>query len=128
MKNITVLDTNVILRYLLNDHPQHFLLAQAFMADVISGKITAYIPDSVLAECVYVLLKVYKVPKPRACEALTGILSYGGISQINRDILINSLQLFASHNVDVVDAIVHATAKQQDWAVFSFDQDMKKFS
>ena len=70
MKNITVLDTNVILRYLLNDHPQHFQRAQVFMADVISGEITVYIPDSVLAECVYVLL----------------------------------------------------------WNVFSFDQDMKKFS
>jgi predicted nucleic-acid-binding protein len=64
----------------------------------------------------------------KVCEALTGILSYVGISQTNRDILINSLKLFASHNVDVVDAIVHATAKQQDWDVFSFDQDMKKFS
>lgn len=66
MKNITVLDTNVILRYLLNDPPQHFQLAQAIMTDVINGKTTVYIPDSVLAECVYVLLKVYKVPKPKA--------------------------------------------------------------
>ena len=128
MKNITVLDTNVILRYLLNDHPQHFQRAQVFMADVISGEITVYIPDSVLAECVYVLLKVYKVPKPKVCEILTGILSYAGISHVNREILINSLQLFAEHKVDVVDAIVHATAQQQDWDVFSFDQDMKKFS
>ncbi len=91
MKNTTVLDTNVILRFLLNDHPAHFQRAQVFMSDVISGKITAYIPDSVLAECVYVLLKVYKVPKPKACEVLTGILSYPGISQLNREILINSL-------------------------------------
>ena len=98
------------------------------MSDVISGKITVYIPDSVLAECVYVLLKVYKVPKPKVCEVLTGNLSYPGISQLNREILINSLQLFAAHNVDIVDAIVHATAKQQDWDVFSFDQDMRKFS
>ena len=128
MKSTTVLDTNVILRFLLNDHPAHFQLAQVFMSDVISGKITVYIPDSVLAECVYVLLKVYKVPKPKACEVLTGILSYPGISQLNREILINSLQLFAAHNVDIVDAIVHATAKQQDWDVFSFDQDMRKFS
>lgn len=128
MKNTTVLDTNVILRYLLNDHPQHFQRAQTFMADVISGKTTVYIPDSVLAECVYVLLKVYKIPKLKVCEVLAGILSYTGISQVNREILINSLQLFAEHNVDVVDAIVHATAKQQDWDVFSFDQDMKKFS
>ena len=128
MKKTTILDTNVILRYLLNDHPQHFQLAQAFMADVISGKTTVYIPDSVLAECVYVLLKVYKVPKSKVCEVLTGILSYAGSSQVNREILIKSLQLFSEHNVDVVDAIVHTTAKQQDWDVFSFDQDIKKFS
>ncbi|MGZ8928566.1 MAG: PIN domain-containing protein [Methylobacter sp.] len=128
MKNITVLDTNVILRYLLNDHPQHFERAQAFMADVISGTTTAYIPDSVLAECMYVLLKVYKVPKPKACEVLSGVLSYAGISPINGDILRTSLRLFAEHNVDIVDAIVHATAKQRDWDIFSFDQDMKKFS
>jgi predicted nucleic-acid-binding protein len=98
------------------------------MTDVINGKTTAYIPDSVVAECVYVLLKVYKVPKPKVCEILTGILSYAGVSQINREILITNLQLFAEHKFDVVDAIVHATAKQQDRDVFSFDQDMKKFS
>ena len=33
-------------------------------------------------------------------------------------ILIISLQLFAEHNVDIVDAIVHATAKQQDYDIF----------
>ncbi len=128
MKNITVLDTNVILRFLLNDHPAHFQRSQAFMADVISGHITVYIPDSVLAECVYVLSKVYKVPKSKTCEVLTELVSYAGISYINREILLHSLQLFEAHNVDVVDAIVYATAKQQDWEVFSFDQDMKKFS
>lgn len=128
MKNITVLDTNVILRYLLNDHPQHFQRAHAFMAEVISGKTMVYIPDSVLAECVYVLLKVYKVPKPKVCEVLTGIFSYAGISQVNSDILTSSLQHYAEHSVDIVDAIVYATAKQKDWDVFSFDQDMKKFS
>jgi len=128
MTNITVLDTNVILRYLLNDHPEHFALAQAFMLDVISGKITVYIPDSVLAECVYVLLKVYKVPKPQVCETLTGLVNYAGVSEINKAVLIHSLQLFKQHNVDIVDAIVHATAKQRQWAVFSFDNDMKKFN
>ena len=128
MKSITVLDTNIILRFLLNDHPAHFQRAQAFMADVISGQITVYIPDSVLAECVYVLLKVYKVPKSKTCEVLTDLVSYAGISHLNRKILIHSLQLFAVHNVDIVDAIVHATGKQQDWDVFSCDQDMRKFS
>jgi len=127
MKNITVLDTNVILRYLLNDHPQHFEVANAFMAKVMAGEITVYIPDSVMAECVYVLLKVYKVPKIKVCDILTELFNYAGISPINRDILINSLKLFLEHNVDIVDTIVHATAKHQQWDIFTFDQDMKKF-
>jgi predicted nucleic-acid-binding protein len=128
MKNITVLDTNVILRYLLNDHPQFFQQAQAFMAEVISGNTTVYIPDSVLAECVYVLSKVYKVPKQKICEVLAGVLSFAGISPANRDILIGSLQLFSEHKVDIVDAIVFTTAKHLEGEVFSFDRDMNKFS
>jgi predicted nucleic acid-binding protein len=127
MRNITVLDTNVILRYLLNDHPQHFELAKSFMANVITGDIIVYIPDSVFAECVYVLSKVYKVPKIKVCEVLTELLSYQGISKINRDILLGSLRLFSEYNVDIVDTIVYATAKHQQWDIFSFDQDMKKF-
>jgi predicted nucleic-acid-binding protein len=128
MKNITVLDTNIILRYLLNDHPQHFELAQALMKKVIAEETTVYIPDSVLAECVYVLSKFYKIPKIKTCEILTELLHYKGISQINREILINSLKLFSEHKVDIVDAIVYATAKYQQWEMFSFDQDMKKFN
>jgi predicted nucleic-acid-binding protein len=61
------------------------------MEKVITGEITVYIPDSVLAECVYVLLKVYKVPKIKACEILSDLLALQGISQINGDILISSL-------------------------------------
>jgi predicted nucleic-acid-binding protein len=127
MKNIIVLDTNVILRYLLKDHPQHFEQAQILMSDVITGKATVYIPDSVLAECVYVLSKFYKVPKTTIYKILTVFLGYTGISRINRDILITSLELFSEHNVDIVDAIVYAIGKKQQWDIFSFDQDMKKF-
>jgi predicted nucleic-acid-binding protein len=127
MKNITVLDTNVILRYLLNDHPQHFQIAQTLMTEVKKGHKVVYIPDSVLAECIYVLLKVYKVPKIEICDSLLNFLSYTGISQENRAILISSLTLFSKHKVDFVDAIVYATSKHKQWGLFSFDHDIKKF-
>ncbi|MEN9898151.1 MAG: hypothetical protein RLZZ66_1800 [Pseudomonadota bacterium] len=56
MINTTVIDTNVILRYLLNDHEAHFEVAKTFMLEVKAGNLFAYIPDSVLAECIFVLL------------------------------------------------------------------------
>ena len=60
MRNIRVVDANVILRFLLADEPAHFDQARAFMAQVKTGEAGAYIPEGVLVECVYVLLKVYQ--------------------------------------------------------------------
>ena len=98
------------------------------MAKVISGEVTAYILDSVLAECVYVLLKVYKVPKPTVCAVLTELLNYAGISEINRIILQTGLKRFAEHQVDIVDCLVYSVAEFHHWELFSFDRDLKKFT
>ncbi|WP_347988236.1 PIN domain-containing protein [Methylomonas sp. AM2-LC] len=127
MKNTTVLDTNVILRYLLNDHPKYFQIASAFMQTIKCGEAIAYVPESVLAECVYVLLKVYKVPKSKVCDILIQFLKYQGINQENSSVLLDSLVLFSDHNVDIVDAIVYATARHHKWELVSFDKDFQKF-
>ncbi len=37
MKTIRVVDTNVILRYLLADHPEYFVRALEFMVELKSG-------------------------------------------------------------------------------------------
>lgn len=90
--------------------------------------VIAYVPESVLAECVYVLLKVYKVPKSKVCEVLAQVLRYQGISHENRSLLLASLSLFSEHNVDIVDAIVHTIAQEQKWELLSFDRDLQKFT
>jgi len=48
MKNIHVVDTNFILRFLLADHEMHYQQASAFMEAVQSGSELAYIPESVM--------------------------------------------------------------------------------
>jgi len=102
--------------------------AEDEVAGSFSHYANAYIPDSVIAECIFVLLKVYKIPKSDICEKLAKICAYTGIIESNREILLLSLTLFSKHNVDIVDAIVHATAQCQNWEKISFDHDMKKFT
>jgi predicted nucleic-acid-binding protein len=128
MKNIFVIDANVILRYLLQDHLEHFQKAYEILEQVKTGQIGAYVPEGVLVECVYVLLKVYRVPRNEIATSLSGILHYAGIINENRPILIESLKLFRDNNVDIVDAIVFATAERKGWTVFSFDKDLKKLT
>ena len=43
------------------------------------GGEAAVIPESVLAECVYVLLKVYKIDRQIISEKLRGLFAYKGI-------------------------------------------------
>lgn len=124
MKNTYVVDANVILRYLLSDHPEHFQKAVQFMGQVKLGEVEAFIPEGVLVECVYVLLKFYKVPRSEIGQSLENILNYKGIINENRSILINSLRLFQEKNVDMVDAIVYSLSKEKGWPSFTFDKDL----
>lgn len=126
MRNIHVVDANVILRYLLGDHPEYFEKANAFMSQLKVGEAHAYIPEGVLIECVYVLLKVYRVPRDEIADKLVALLSYKGVRSDNRTLLIKSLQVFNEQNVDIVDAIVHVTAEERGWQLLSFDKDLGK--
>jgi predicted nucleic-acid-binding protein len=127
VKNTCVVDANVILRYLLADQPDHFRKANQFMGQVKTGEIGVFIPEGVIIECVYVLLKFYKVPRPEIVESLVGILNYKGVINENRSILIKSLRLFLEKNGDIVDAVVHTISKENGWSCFTFDKDLMKF-
>ena len=57
-KNMRLIDANVILRYLLNDHEEMSMKAKNLIA---SG--TAYTKPEVIAEVVYVLKGVYTIER-----------------------------------------------------------------
>lgn len=121
-----VTDANVVLRYLLVDHPELSKRATDFLGQVRDGTAKALVSEGVLVECVYVLMKVYSVPRSEVAAKLSGLMRYRGIVNTDRDIMLEALALFARYAVDIVDAIVFATAKHHDWPTFSFDKDIRK--
>ena len=126
MTSIRVLDANVILRFLLADEPAQFERARAFMQKLKTGEAGAYVCEGVLVESVYVLLKVYGVPRKEIADKLIGLLSYKGVVDENRRLLQESLRLFSTKNVDIVDAIVYMTGVVRGWAPFNSDADLVK--
>ncbi|MEK8089749.1 PIN domain-containing protein [Thermithiobacillus plumbiphilus] len=126
MSRTRVLDANVILRYLLADHAAHYEAAAGFLNQVKSGDATAHVPEGALVECVYVLLKVYGVPRREVADKLAALLSYRGMVGDALACFAEALRLFGSRNVDIVDALVVTTARARDWEVFSFDRDLEK--
>lgn len=64
-----IVDANVVLRYLLKDHKTFYPKSKK----IIEQK-EVHIPTEVAAEIVYVLEKVYKVPKTKISDALLELL------------------------------------------------------
>jgi len=127
MKRADVLpDTNVVLRYLLRDDAAQYAKAEAFFENVRVGKEKAIIIESVLVECVYILMKYYKVPKHEVVENLTMLLQYKGIANPDRKALISALRIFADQRLDIVDCVLLARAKQGNWRLLSFDKALNK--
>jgi predicted nucleic-acid-binding protein len=90
--------------------------------------VKAVILESVIAECIYVLTKIYKVPRNRAAESLIDLLHYKGIANDDQQELIQALSLFSEHGIDIVDCILCAKAATSGGHLFTFDADLQKIS
>lgn len=121
-------DTNTIVRYLVNDNPALYVKAKEFFDKVKNGGLKAVILESVIAECVYVLTKIYRVPRDRAAGSLIDVLRYKGIANVDRQELIRALSLFSEQGLDIVDCILYAKAAAGGDHLFTFDADLNKLA
>ena len=124
-KKVYLIDTNVILRYLLGDHPKFSPKAESFMGDISEGTKKPEIFDVVIVECIYVMEKYYQIPKNEISTMLSGILNFSGIVNPDRSELLEALLKYNSTNIDIVDCILAAHSSPEK-VVVSFDKDMKK--
>ena len=73
------LDTSVILRQVLQDHPDHSVRATALITEVEQAKRAVRLSDTVIFEAVFTLEKTYGVPRPDIRDALQPIIDLTGI-------------------------------------------------
>ena len=121
-------DTNTIIRYLVNDEPLLYARAKGFFEKVKNGEAKAVILESVIAECIYVLIKIYRVPKDKAAGRLIDILRYKGVTNKDTPELIHALTVFTEQELDIVDCILYAKATSRGDRMFTFDSDLHKLN
>ncbi len=125
------LDANVLLRYLTKDHPDHSQRAYAFLQRVETGEIEATITEAVLAEVVHVLSSktLYNLPRTDIQDRLVAMLTLKGMRLRAKGTYIRALDLYATTNVDFVDALLVAQVEQtKDATLVSFDRDYDKIA
>ncbi len=120
-----LIDTNVILRYLLGDHKIFSPKAKTFMELISQGIKKTEIPSVVIVECVYVMEKFYKIPKNEIVDTLSKILNFVGIINRDKSEILEALLQYANSNPDVVDCILAAQSSPEK-VIISFDKDFDK--
>jgi len=123
-KNIIIVDANIILRYLLRDNEKFYKEAEALFNDAFSGKKKILIMHSIIAEVVYVLLKLYKVSRKEIAEVLIELMKIKGVKVQDKEILLNTFKMFKNKNLDFIDCLLCAYSRK--YKVMSFDKEVNK--
>lgn len=115
------IDANLIIRYLL-DEPE----APKVEKLLKDKKQKLVLPDVVVAEVVWTLHSFYKWKKDRIAKLVSALVHLPTI-QANQKLLVQTLEVFKSKNVDFVDAYLAVFAEMENLeAVYSFDRDFDK--
>lgn len=116
-----IIDANIALRYLLKDDEQSFLKAsQIIESDEV------HITNEIIAEIVYVLEKVYSVPKAEIVGVLSVFVEMVNIFIDDKQLILEALRFYEKHNLDFVDSILLSYNKVRKYKVITFDKKLKK--
>jgi predicted nucleic-acid-binding protein len=124
-KNFYLIDTSVVIRFLTKDHQRLSNESAEIFKKIEKGDIRAKITESVLAEIVYVIMKIYGKDREYTANVIKKILALKGIVNHNKAQLKKALRIFENQKIDIVDALLLSREKQC-LGILSFDKDLKR--
>lgn len=119
VSKMRILDTNMILRYLLNDNIE--------MADEVDKIIEEYevlILPEVAAEVIYVAVKVYKLSRSQIVSGFIDLLDTDNVITNCGNVLREGLKLYAKVSLDFVDCLLCAYNTVSGYEICTFDKKL----
>ena len=104
--NKAFVDTSVILRILIKDDDDKRKNSIALIKDAKSNGLSLYILPIALIETVFVLEKVYKLPKETIKELVEAILNTPEFKIESEDIFRNAISEYVDSNIKFGDALM----------------------
>ena len=114
---MVMLDTNMILRYILDDNKE--------MADIAEEYVMSYdvkVTIEVIAEVVYVLRKVYSMERQIVSDKIRNFAKL--VKCTESDVLVLAIDTYSDHNLDFVDCVLYAYNKIYGFEIATFDKKL----
>jgi predicted nucleic acid-binding protein len=123
-----LLDTNILLRFLLADHAELSPKATRLFQRAAEREYLLILTDLGIAEADWVLTSYYKLKRAAVAESLAKMLVRVGVHCPDLDQVLDALNRFHTTNCDFYDCYLAAQAVASGAGIASFDHDFSKFN
>jgi predicted nucleic-acid-binding protein len=108
---VIALDTNVLLRFLVQDDPEQARLATEAI-DQLSDAVPGFISREVLVELVWVLERAYRLGRAEIADALDGLLASTELVIESANEAGPALELYRNDGFGFADLMIAAAARR----------------
>ena len=125
----TFIDSNILVYYFTDNHPDHSPRCAALMDRLDRGEETAWCTSTVIMETAFVLERSLRVPRHLIAPALSDFVSIPAISFDFRDAILQAISIWAENGpLSLPDAYHLVFTKQQALSrIYTFDRKMNRY-
>ena len=116
-----IIDANVVLRYVLDDHFELSAKARAIIDENI-----VCIPIEVLSEVIYVLHGIYKTERDDIYTALHDFFEKTVCILPHRNAILHALKLYGESKLDFVDCVLAGYSQVEGAIIDTFDKKLQR--
>jgi len=117
------LDTNVIVRYIMQDDPEQVAAAVGVIEGELDHDNPGFITQTVLVETIWVLKTVYRIPRPGLTSVIDSLLTTRQLRVEHSESVFRALRTYRAGNGDFSDALIAAVGAANGCSVtLTFDR------
>ena len=121
-----IIDTNAILRFLLNDIPEQKAIVEKILVKAKNNEIKLTVPQIVIFELNFILDKYYHFSKESIIETLKVVVSSDYLQIESKDVFITAFFLYSTTSNSFVDCFLMGKVQIEKAEFFTFDAKLKK--
>jgi len=122
-------DTNIFLRFLINDVPHQANACEALFRRAVAGEEILCTSDMVIAEIIWVLESYYELSRTDIREKVEKILNTKNLECTDREIILHALAIYEEKQIDYIDAYnAYSMRAKEIYELYSYDRHYDRLS
>lgn len=123
------IDSNILLRHLLQDHSDHSPRASQLMLSVRKGQQRIFCPSTVIFEAIHILHGRSRIPKPSIASVLKELIQLPSFLMAEEHAVVDALGFWAGQPaLDYADCYHLALTRQLGMTqIYSYDKKMDRY-